>query len=284
MSKSYTAPYLFLAPALIVFGLFIFFPSVHILVLSLRSSTFITEGAWIGLANYVRLAGDETFVAALLNSLLYLLVTPAIIVVCLCIAALLDTGIRGTTFFRSLYFFPVVTPMIVVGITWRWLLNEDVGVLNYMATTIGVTESGFNWLTVYPLNLFTVMGVTLWKGAGYYSLIFLAGLMSFPREIEESAMLDGASRVRIFLSLKLTHLRHAIALVAVISSISALKVFDELYVILPGAPMAEKTLIPLLYQTAFVDFRTGYASAMSVVLFSLTLVFSYVQLRFWREE
>ncbi|RMH56313.1 MAG: sugar ABC transporter permease [Bacteroidetes bacterium] len=277
-------PYLFLLPALLVLGWFVLYPAARIFVLSFQRYSFVREAVWVGLDNYVRLFQDGTFLFALINSFLYLLVTPILIVVSLGVAFLLDTKVRGVKFFRGLYFLPVVTPMIVVGIIWQWLLNEDVGLINYALLATGLVDAKVNWLTSYPLNLFSVMFVTAWKGLGYYAVIFLAGLMTIPKELEEVASLDGATAWQQVLYVKLPLLRPTIALVAIISSISALKVFDELYVMIPGAPAAEKTLVPLIYQVAFLDFRLGYASAISVVLFLITLAFSYLNVRYWERD
>lgn len=281
--RRYT-PYLFLLPALSIFAVFVFYPAVRIVLLSFQQYSFVSEAVWVGLENYARLVSDRTFGFALLNSLLYLLVTPFLIVISISVAFLLDVKVRGVTFFRGLYFLPVVTPMIVVGILWQWLLNEDVGLVNYALVAAGLADGKVNWLTSYPLNLFSVMFVTAWKGLGYYAVIFLAGLLTIPKELEEVAALDGANAWQQLLYVKLPLLKPTIALVAIISSISALKVFDELYVMIPGAPAAEKTLVPLIYQVAFLDFRLGYASAISVVLFLITLAFSYLNIRYWERE
>lgn len=277
-------PYMFLAPALVVLGLFVFYPAVRIFVLSFQDYSFVRDAVWIGFENYRRLFSDTTFLFALLNSLVYLLVTPVLIVVSLGVAFLLNSRTRGIKFFRGLYFLPVVTPMIVVGIIWQWLLNEDVGLINYVLMASGITDQKVYWLTSYPLNLFSVMFVTAWKGLGYYAVIFLAGLLTIPKELEEVSALDGANAFQELIYVKLPLLKPTIALVAIISSISALKVFDELYVMIPGAPAAEKTLVPLIYQVAFLDFRLGYAAAISVVLFIITLMFSYLNIRYWERD
>lgn len=274
-------PYMFLAPALVVFAVFVIFPALRIFILSFQEYSFVRDAVWVGFDNYIRLASDTTFLFALLNSFIYLLVTPVLIVASLAVAFLLNSRLKGIKFFRGLYFLPVVTPMIVVGIIWQWLLNEDVGLVNYFLMATGITDQKIYWLTSYPLNIFSVMFVTAWKGLGYYAVIFLAGLLTIPEELDEVASLDGANALQRLLYVKLPLLKPTIALVAIISSISALKVFDELYVMIPGAPAAEKTLVPLIYQVAFLDFRLGYASAISVVLFVSTLLFSYVNIRYW---
>jgi putative chitobiose transport system permease protein len=279
-----TAPYLFMLPALAIFAVFIFYPAVRIFTLSFTRYSFVTEPEWIGLANYIRLFSDQTFLFALLNSFLYLLVTPFLIVISLAVAFLLDAKVRGIKFFRALYFLPVVTPMIVVGIIWQWLLNEDVGLINYMLIASGITEQKVYWLTSYPLNLFSVMFVTAWKGLGYYAVIFLAGLLTIPKEVDEASAIDGANLFQQLIYVKLPMMKPTIALVAIISSIAALKVFDELYVMIQGAPSAQKTLVPLIYQVAFMDFQLGYAAAISVVLFVVTLMFSYANIRYWEKD
>jgi len=274
-------PYLFLLPALGILVTFIFYPAIRIFILSFQEYSFVKPPVWVGLENYIALAQDSTFGFALLNSLLYLLVTPVLIVIALSVAFLLDTGVKGIKFFRGLYFLPVVTPMIVVGIIWQWLLNEDVGLINYMLIASGLVDERVHWLTEYPLNLFSVMFVTAWKGLGYFAVIFLAGLTTIPKSLEEAAGLDGASPFQVLYYIKLPLLKPSIMLVAIISSISALKVFDEVYVMIPGAPAAEKTIVPLIYQTAFLNFQLGYASAISVVLFVMTLLLSYLNVRYW---
>ncbi len=275
-------PWLFLGPALAILVVFIFYPAVRIFLLSFQDYSFVRDAVWVGFENYGRLLSDRTFGWAMVNSLLYLLVTPFLIVASVSVAFLLDAKVKGSGFFRGLYFLPVVTPMIVVGIIWQWLLNEDVGLINYVVTLMGGDK--VYWLTSYPLNVLSVMFVTGWKGLGYYAIIFLAGLLTIPEELEEAAALDGAGPIQRLLYVKLPLLKPTIALVAIISSISALKVFDELFIMIPGAPAAEKTLVPLIYQTAFLDFRLGYASAISVVLFVMTLAFSYLNIRYWEKD
>jgi len=277
-------PWLFLLPAAAVFLLFVLYPAFEIFLISLQRHSFVGTSTWVGVENYVRLLTDGTFQAALLNSLLYLLVTPVVVTLALGLALLLEPQIRGIRLLRSLSFLPVITPMIVVGIIWKWLLNEDAGLLNALLLGLGLSSAKVPWLSVYPLNILCVMGVTVWKGLGYYAVIFLAGLAAIPHELEEAAALDGAGPLQRFLYLKLPLLKPTIALCVIISSVAALKVFDEVYVIIGGSPAAEQPLVPLIYQTAFLDFRLGEAGAMSVVLFLCTLGFSYLQLRSWRES
>ena len=276
-------PYLFLFPSAAIFVVFVFLPSIEVVRYSFEQITFGAEPRWVGWQNYVRVLSDRTVLAALANSFAYLLVTPVLVILSLAVAFLLNEPVRGVRVFRALYFLPVVTPMVVVGIVWKWIFNEDVGVLNYLLRSGGIVTANVHWLSSYPLNLLAVMCVTIWKGLGYYALIFLAGLLAIPRELDEAAALDGASAWQRVRYVQIPMLRPTIALVTIISSVAALKVFDELYVIIPGAPQAEQTLVPLMYQTAFIDFRLGPASAMGVILFVIVLAFSWLNVRFWKE-
>jgi ABC-type sugar transport system permease subunit len=226
--------------------------------------------------------GGGRFWWCLLNSFVYLLVTPAVMGVSLLAAMTVHSGLRGTgPWLRALLFLPVVTPTIVAAVAWRLLFNEQDGLLNHTLGTVGVGP--IPWLTGWPWILVTAMVVTLWKGFGYYMMIFLAGLMSVPRELEEAASIDGAGRLGIFRHVTLPSLRPVLVLVLVISSIAALKVFDELYVVAKGVSAESKTVVPLIYETAFEGGNFGMASAIGVCLFLVLLAFSLVNLRLTRE-
>lgn len=273
--------YLFLAPALIVFVLFIFYPTLEVFRLSFTKYTIFQSPEFVGLSNYLRLIHDSDFWYALLNSFIYLLVTPALIVLSLGIAFLLSEKVVGKGVFRFIYFLPVITPAVVAGIAWKWLFNEDIGFMNYLVTLIGGQK--LHWLTDYPLNLFSVMIVTIWRGLGFYMIIFLAAILGIPKELEEAAKIDGASGWQALLYVKLPLMKPTIAMVAIISAIEALKVFDEIYIMIQNAPVADKTAVPFIYSEAFTHFNMGYASAASVILFIVTLVFSYLNAKYWRE-
>ncbi len=275
--KQTLTPYLFLAPAAAVLGMFMLWAMVQVVFYSFTRYTAFRGPDPVGLENYRRLLADSRFWWCLFNSFLYLLVTPAVILLSLQAALLVHAGLRWARGLRVWLFLPVVTPAIVAAIAWRLLLNEDAGLLN---SALGLLGAGpVYWLSDRPWTLISAMLVTLWRGFGYYMMIFLAGLAAVPRELEEAATIDGAGRIDILRHVTLPALRPLIVLVAVISSISALKVFDELYVTVRGAPVSHQTVVPLIYDTAFERGDYGYASAIGVTLFVVVLAFSLLQLR-----
>lgn len=269
-------PYLFLLPGVAVLGVFIVASFVQVISYSFTDTNAFNDGRWIGWANYERLLHDEKFWFCLGNSFLYLLVTPVLMVLSLGAAMLVHAGLRFAWGLRVWLFLPVVTPTIVAAIAWQLLLNEDQGLMNQALEAVGVGP--VYWLSERPWTLVSAMLVTMWKGFGYFMMIFLAGLVAIPRELEEAATVDGAGRLGVFRHVTLPSLRPVLVLVALISSISALKVFDELYVTIKGAPISHQTAVPLIFETAFEQGDFGQACAIGVTLFVVLLAFSLVQL------
>lgn len=275
-------PYLFLLPAGSILGVFVLWAMVQVFFYSFTRYTVFRGPDVVGMENYSRLLADERFWFCLVNSFLYLLVTPAVIALSLQAALVVHAGLRWAKGLRVLLFLPVVTPAIVAAVAWRLLLNENSGLLNSALELINLGP--VYWLSEKPFTLISAMLVTLWRGFGYYMMIFLAGLVAVPRELEEAATIDGANRAHVLWHVTLPALRPLITLVVVISSISALKVFDELYVTIRGAPISHQTAVPLIYDTAFERGDYGYASAIGVVLFFVVLIFSLIQLRLTRSD
>jgi putative chitobiose transport system permease protein len=261
-----------MAPALIVLLMFSLVAIWQVGYYSLTRFTAFVGPEWVGLANYRAVFASTRFWMCLGNSFLYLLVTPAIIVLSISAAMIVEADLRGMRWLRLALFLPVVTPAIVAALAWRLLLNEDSGLLNQGLRAVGASD--IPWLSQHPWTLVSAATVTLWKGFGFYMLVFLAALLAVPRELREAASLDGAGRWRTFRVVVLPTLWPSIVLVFVVSSISALKVFDELFATVRGAPITSQTAVPLIYQTAFEDGNYGLASAMGVVLFAVILVFS----------
>jgi len=274
-------PYLFLLPGAVVLGVFIVAAMVQVIWYSFTDYNAFNEGRWIGLENYRRLLSDEKFWFCLGNSFLYLLVTPVLMALSLASAMLVHAGLRWAWGLRVWLFFPVITPTIVAAIAWRLLLDENRGLLN---AALGLVELGpVYWLSERPWTLISAMLVTMWKGFGYFMMVFLAGLVAIPKELEEAAAIDGAGRLGVFRHVTLPSLRPVLVLVALISSISALKVFDELYVTIKGAPITHQTAVPLIFDTAFERGDFGLACAIGVTLFVVVLAFSMVQLRITKD-
>lgn len=274
-------PWLFLAPALAVLGVFFVGSALQVVNYSFTRYSAFAPPEYVGLDNYAALLSDRVFWRAIANSFIYLLVTPVLIVLSLGAALIVDSGIRGGKPLRILLFLPVVTPTIVAAIAWRLVLNEDNGLLNQGISLLfgWAGFDGVRWLTEHPFTLFSAMMVTAWKGFGFYMMIFLAGLMLVPASTKEAAAIDGAGPWGVFRHVTLPSLRPTITLIAVISSISALKVFDELFVTVRGVPVDQQTGVPYIYDLAFEQGAFGAACAAGVVLFAIILVFSLINLR-----
>lgn len=268
-------------PAAVILGVFFLGSAVQVVYFSLTRYTAFTGPDFIGLENYRRLLISQRLWLCLGNSAIYLLVTPAIIALSLGAAMVVETLARAGKWLQIMLFLPVVTPTVVAAVAWRLLLNEDSGLLNAGLTSMGFSKIA--WLSQHPWTLISAMIVTLWKGFGFYMMVFLAGLLAVPRELKEAASIDGAGRLRTFTTVVLPALTPSIVLVFIVSSISALKVFDELFVLAKGAPIAQQTAVPLLYRIAFEEGDYGLASALGILIFIFILGFSVVNLRLTRQ-
>lgn len=278
-------PYLFLIPACVVLGTFVIYPALKAIYLSFTNFNMIREADFVGLANYVNLWRDPFFWAALKNTILYMIVVvPVLVVAPIFLAALVNKHIPGIAFIRAAIYLPVITSLVISGLIWKWVYEEQ-GILNYVLLATGVTDNPVAFLTDPANALLSVMAVTIWSGMGYYMVIYLAGLQAIPRHLYEVAEVEGVSAWQQMLYITIPLLRPSIAVVTVMSSIAAMKVFEEVYVMTQGGPMdSTKTLVYYIYESAFTEFEMGYASAIGVVLFLLTLVFSLINLRFLREK
>lgn len=281
-------PYLFLLPALLVLGLTVFWPSLNALYLSMTQYGYdITQPPeWVGLANFQRLITDEVFWKTLANTLLYLVVAvPILVVVPLILAILVNRVLPGIHWFRTAYYTPVVISMVVAGIAWRWLYAET-GLFNQILIGLGISERGVPWLTSPNLALFSVMAVTIWKGLGYYMVIYLAGLQAIPAELYEAAAIDGSDGWGKHWDLTIPLMKPYLFLVAVISSISATKVFEEIYIMTRGGPLnSSKTIVYYVYEQAFdpTNLEISYACTVGLALFLIILVLSVIRLSLSRQ-
>lgn len=274
-------PYLFLLPALLMLGLTVFYPALQAFYLSFTRYEYdITQPPqWIGLENFQRLLVDKVFWKTLSNTLIYLIgVVPILVLAPLGLAILVNRALPGIRWFRAAYYTPVVISMVVAGIAWRWLYAET-GLLNQILTGLGLSSEGIPWLTSPRLALFSVMLVTIWKGLGYYMVIYLAGLQSIPSDLYEAAAIDGCEGWRKHWDITLPLMRPYLFLVAVISAISATKVFEEVFIMTQGGPRnSSKTLVYYVYERAFQDLEISYACTIGLVTFLIILSLSILRL------
>ncbi|MEU6673709.1 sugar ABC transporter permease [Streptomyces sp. NPDC046853] len=281
-----SSPWLFAAPGLLIVGIFILYPFVSTLINSFTDKRTLIPGEYVGLDNFRELLHDDMFWIGLRNSTLYIVgVVPALVLLPLLLAMLVQKHIPGITFFRSAFYTPVVASIVVVGLIWVWMLDER-GLVNAVLEAVGVGSVGF--LSDQWLLLLSAMTVTVWKGLGYYMIIYLAALANVPRELHEAASVDGAGSVRRFFTVTVPAVRSTMVLVAALSSVAAFKVFSEVYLMAGpnGGPAGEDTTLVMLVQRVGTGLtgRVGYASAISVVVFVVTVALMLLVLRADRKE
>ncbi|NJL01638.1 MAG: sugar ABC transporter permease [Spirulinaceae cyanobacterium SM2_1_0] len=239
---------------------------------------------WVGFANFQRLWQDVVFWQTLRNTLLYLLgAVPLLTTMPLGLAILVNRQIKGIHWFRMSFYTPVVISMVVAGIAWNALYASN-GIFNQLLAGLGL-ESGVPWLTSPQLALWSVIGVTIWKGLGYYMVIYLAGLQAIPGELYEAAAIDGSDGWRRHWDVTIPLMRPYIVLVAVISAISATKVFEEIFIMTKGGPRnSSKTVVYYVYEQAFQNLEISYACTIGLVLFLTILLLSLLNLYLSRDR
>jgi multiple sugar transport system permease protein len=276
--------YSMLLPTILGVGVFFAVPLLISLYLSFTDARLFGSPNFVGLNNYTRALSDTTFWAALRNTFIFSLATLFLsIVPALFLALLLNEKLFGRSFFRVIYFIPVVASVVGVSLLWRYLLNVDFGFVNYGLRLIGLDP--IPWLTRPEWGLFSVIIVFSWKTIGYNMVIFLAGLQGVPRQLYEAASIDGASRLRQFTSITLPMLSPTTFFVLVTTLINCLQVFDVPVALgltrsnTVGPADSMLTVVPLLWREAFISSRQGYASALAWILFLIIMVITVIQFR-----
>lgn len=273
-------PYLFLTPALLVIATFILYPILAVIYYSFTEYSIVTPPMWVGLKNFQTLLHDDVFWLALRNSFIYLLVTPTLIALCIILAIIVNRKLPGINVFRAVYFIPVISGSVAVAISWRLMLDTN-GILNSVLLAVGILKEPIQWLAEPSLSLLIAMLMTTWLGLGYYMMIFLAGLQNIPAELYDAAVIDGCNTFQKHWHVSLPGLRPQITFVAVISSLAALEVFNEVYVLfgeLGGILNSAVTMVFYLWRQAFRLHHAGLASAIALVLLVITLAFSIMNI------
>ena len=278
-----------------VVSLFIIIRVIPIFVILIFSFTnySITRAfwRWTGLVNFERLLQDNNFLLALWNSTEYVLVAvPAEIALGLLFAVLLSRKVRFESFYETLYFLPYIIPMVPAAIIWKWIYAPgSVGLANFYLEMLGFGRVG--WLTNSNIALLAVIGMHVWKNLGFFVIIFLVGLKNIPADVKEAAAIDGASEWVKVWRVELPLLKPIILFGAVMATIWAWSAFTEVYIMTQGTDISTGTEIAVLvfriYQEGFRFYNMGYASAISFVLFILSLVFVLIQFqlfRGWKED
>jgi len=274
-------PYLFLTPALLVIATFVLYPIGAVFYYSFTKYNIATPPVWVGLSNYQALLTDEVFWLSLRHSFTYLLVTPVLIVLCVILAIIVNRQLPGINAYRAIYYIPVISGSIAVGIAWRLMLDTN-GLLNGLLQSIGIIDAPVQWLAEPSLTLPIAMLLTTWMGLGYYMMIFLAGLQNISEELYDAASIDGCNPIQKHLNVSIPGLRPQFVMVAVVSSLAALQVFNEIYILtggLGGILNSGVTVVFYLWRKAFRLQEAGMASAIAIVLLLITLVFSIINIR-----
>ncbi|MDP4500470.1 carbohydrate ABC transporter permease [Nonomuraea turcica] len=277
-------PYLFAAPALVLFGVFFAWPAVTAIQLSFFKYDMISPPpVVVGVDNFVRMLGDGRFWTALLNSVLFLVgMFPLLVVVPLLLAVLVNQKLPGIKTFRMLYYLPVVTSMVAVGIAWEYVFHQK-GVLNWMLTGAGLLDEPIQYLLDPAWALPAVILVEGWKNMGFYMMIYLAGLQTIPASIYEAARVDGANAWHRLRSITVPLLIPYIAVAITVEMLDAMQAFTSIYVMTKGGPQdATLTLGYYIWSAAFERYEMGYASAMGLVLWVLMIGLAILNYRITR--
>lgn len=276
-------PYIFIAPNLVVFSVFMFYPILYAVYISFHSWSLIGTPEFIGTDNYVQMAKDPQFWRALRNTVVYAAGTvPSSIALGLAVALLLNRNLPFRTLLRSVFFLPVIISGVVTALIAGWIFNESYGIANAILTSVGLDR--IHWLSSPTWAMPTVIITTLWIRVGFNMVVYLAGLQSIPRLYYEAAQIDGASGWRQFRDVTWPLLAPTTFFLLVMNVIYSFQAFDLIFVMTGGGPGFSTTLLVVyIFQAAFQTSEMGYASAMGIVLFVLMLVFTIVQWRISRQ-
>jgi ABC-type sugar transport system permease subunit len=274
-------PWLFLAPALLFSGLVVVYPIVQILIYSVSDWNLLDYRLTGTLENYAGIFRDRVFWQVIANNAKVLLNVPVQVAIAVVFASILFEGVAGWRVYQVIYFIPTILPIIVVGLTWTFILRLN-GPLNVLLRLVGLGKIARLWLGDSHWSLASSVGVMIWKDVGFVILLFLSRLLSTPLEIYDAAKIDGANAWQVFLHVKIPELSSIINTYAVLGIIwSFTDVFNYIYVMTAGGPGYSSTVAEYhIYTQAFHNYRIGYASALSVfiLLIIVALVFAYTKL------
>lgn len=280
------AGYLFILPSFAHLVFFLVIPLLFSLYLSFHAwnGPSFANAPFIGLDNYTFLMGDTAFWNAMQNTAYYaVLAVPGGMLFSLLLAVVMNRKLRGTTFFRTLFFMPVISSWVAVSVIWITLLDPDVGIVNYVLTTLNLPT--FNWLGDPHSAMPSLVLIAIWKSAGFNMVIWLAGLQGIPSELLEAAAIDGASGWQSFRRVTLPLLAPTTFFLAITGAIGAFQVFTPVYVITKGGPLDSTDVVVFhIFRRAFQDFEMGYASSQAWVLFAVIFAVTLLQVWFMRRR
>lgn len=275
-------PYLYLLPAMLLYLAVLVFPFIDTFILSFQKVTTLGgQREWVGLANYEAILTDPVFWRAGFNTIVFSIGMVFIpLVLGLILAILINTGLSGTSTFRSLIFVPVIVPLVVAAITFGWLFGTN-GLVNHALISVGLIEEPMRFLNSTTWSLPTVLTMVVWKRTGYYLVILLAGLQGIPQSVYEAAQIAGKSRYETFRNITLPLLKPAILVTVIIGVIDSIKAFAHVFVMTGGGPShSSEILATYFYKIAFRFFEFGKGAAYGFILFAIALSLSLLIIRF----
>lgn len=279
--KEMIAAYLFILPTLILFCAFVFVPMIQSFIMSLTDANLNSATThWVGFQNYQSVLKSPDFWQAFKNTAVFAVqVLPLNILISLLLAVLIQKKFRSVGLFRTIFYAPVITSMVAVSVVWSWIFNPSYGLLNIILHAFHLPAQ--SWLVQPHMSLEVLVLLRIWKGVGANMVIFLAGLNAIPAEVLEAAEVDGATRFRKFILIVWPLLKPTTLYVIVLGTISLLQAFTEVYVMTEGGPIGtSSTVVYLMFQKAFQEFKLGYGAAVAFVLFVIIFALSLFNLVF----
>lgn len=278
--KNSAIAYLFLLPNFVGFLIFTLIPIICSMGLSVMEWDSSNPMIFVGLENFKRLVTDDTFKISLWNTVYYSVFTvPLTMAAALGLALILNQKMKGINLFRTVFFFPHVASLVAIAVVWNLLFHPTLGPINNILRAMGMANPP-GWTASVDWAMPVVIVVSIWKSMGYYMILYLSGLQAIPGELYEAAKMDGANAWQRFKSITMPMLTPTTFFVSIMLTIACFKVFDLVSVMTNGGPgRATNVLVYNIYNTAFVNYEFGYASAISMVLFIIVLAITIIQFR-----
>lgn len=275
------AGYLYILPMILFLCVFVFFGIAYNLVISLYDWNGISEKVFVGLDNYAEMFGDPKFFEALSHTLQFLLICiPGSMALGLVFAVLLHGTTVLTNLFKTIYFIPYVIAIVTIGVTFQGIYEPNFGLLNEILRGMGLNSLAHSWLADPDIALYAIMAAWIFSHTGFYLLIYYTSLLNIDQEIFEAARIDGANVFRQFIGIIVPSLKGSHMTLLILGVISALKVFDLVWIMTEGGPAGSTELMStFLFRSALLEYKTGYSSAISVVLLMIALIYTVFQMR-----
>ena len=267
------AGWIFILPAILGIFIFIVIPVICSFGLSFTKWDLLNPIQFVGLNNYKEIFSEALFFKILWNTIIFAISTSVLgVIIPLVLACILNSKIRGSEFYKTAYFLPFITPMIVIGVVWEWIFDPNIGLLNH------ILHMHINWLYSPHFAMPALIIVSVWKLIGYNMVIFMSSISGISQSMFEAAKIDGATSFQTFKNVTIPLISPSIFFVVIITAISSFQVFDLIYLMTQGGPLdSTNVLVYAIYKNAFEYFNIGKASAIAYVLFAIILILTLIQ-------